>query len=216
MRSMPGTERERHLRRVSLGRRSIDSAAGGVTRKAYDAAAPGGPGEWTTDAERRVRMAGAVEKIMQHLVTDHHLALRPVGGDEDLVAGLPVSGARAAGAGEAVSGNHLPPHPIEVADQAGACLGLRPPFAVEGRRIHRHVARGIEAAGDHTQKDRCRYEAEEKWSRHVTSQGNRRAADRPTGNRLTGNDKDTPIAARTGWGLSRCESRDVSPRALGT
>jgi hypothetical protein len=207
MRSMRATVRD--------SQRSIDAAAGGITRKAYNAGAPGGPGQWTTDAERRVGMAGAVEEIMQHLVTDHHLALRPVGGEKDLVAGLPVSGARAAGAGEAVSGNHLPPHPIEVADQAGARLGLRPPVAVEGRGIHRSVARGIEAAGDHRQKDRRQYESGEQWSRHVPYQGNRRAVDRPRANRLPGKDKDRSFAARRGLGLSRCESAHVSPRVPG-
>src|SRR5439155_15184970 len=139
---------------VGDSQRSVDAAVGGITRKAYDAAAPGGPGEWTTDAERRVGMAGAVEEVMQHLVTDYHLALRPVGGEKDLVAVLPVSGARAAGAGEAVSGNHLPPHPIEITDQAGARLGLRPPVAVEGRGVHRPVARWVEAAGRHRQEVR--------------------------------------------------------------
>jgi hypothetical protein len=207
MRSIRATVRD--------SQRSIDAAAGGITRKAYDAAAPGGPGQWTTDAEWRVGMAGAVEEIMQHLVTDHHLALGPVGGEKDLVAGLPVSGARAAGAGEAVSGNDLPPHPIEVTDQAGARLGLRPPVAVEGRGIHRSVARGIEAAGDHRQKDRRQYETGAQWSRHLRCEGNRRAADRPRANRLTGKDNDRPFAAPRGLGLSRCESEHVSPRVPG-
>ena len=200
---------------VGDSQRSVDAAVGGITRKAYDAAAPGGPGEWTTDAERRVGMAGAVEEVMQHLVTDYHLALRPVGGEKDLVAVLPVSGARAAGAGEAVSGNHLPPHPIEITDQAGARLGLRPPVAVERRGVHWPVARGIEAAGSHRQEERRQYETGEQWSRHVRCQGNRRAADRPRANRLTGKDKDRPFAARRGLGLSRCESQHVSPRVPG-
>jgi len=200
---------------AGVSQRSIDAAAGGITRKAYDAPAPGGPGEWTTDAERRVGMPGAVEEVMQHLVTDHHLALGPVGSEEDLVSGLPVSGARAAGAGEAVPGNHLPPHPIEVTDQAGARLGLRPPVAVKGRRVHRLVARGIEAAGEHRQKERRQYETGEQWSRHIRCEGNRRAADRPRAKRLTGKDKERAFAARCGLGLSRCESQHVSPRVTG-
>src|SRR5919202_1684098 len=116
-----------------MWRRSVDIVMGGVAPKACHAAAPGGPGEGAADAEGRVRMAGTVEKIMQHLVTDHHLVLSPVARDEDLVAGLPMSGARAAGAGEAVTRDDLPPDPIEVAGQAGARLRLGPPFTVDGR-----------------------------------------------------------------------------------
>jgi hypothetical protein len=83
----------------------------------------------------------------------------------------------------------MPLYPIEVADQTGARLRLRPPFAVDGRRIHGLLAHGIEPASDHCQKDRRRYETGEERPRHIAAEGNRRAADRPSAKCLSGKDK---------------------------
>ena len=51
-------------------------------------------------------MAGPPEQVVQHLVPDDHLVHRKILGHIDPMAGLPMAGAVAARAGEAVAGDH--------------------------------------------------------------------------------------------------------------
>ena len=90
-------------------------------------------------------MPRLADQLVQHFVTHHHLVHLPVAGQEDVMAGRPVTRALAARAGKAGAFDNGPLDPVEIAGESGAGLRLRPPLAVDRRRSERLIPFGIEA-----------------------------------------------------------------------
>jgi hypothetical protein len=124
-------------------------------------------------AKGRVGMAWPSEEVVEHLVADDQLAHGPIGGDVDLVIGLPVARATAAGAGEAVARHDQPLDAVEVSGQAGTRLRFAPPLPIHCRGLHGSLSRYVEAAARQDAGQEQQWESE--VARHALLKSNARA-----------------------------------------
>jgi hypothetical protein len=119
-------------------------------------------------------MARPSEEVVQHLVADDHLVHGPVGGDVNLVSGLPVASATAAGAAEAVARHNQPLDAVEISGEAGTRFRFAPPFPIHGRGLHGSLPGDVEAAAGQSAGQEQQWEGE--VARHALLEGNARAA----------------------------------------
>ena len=170
-------------------------------------APPRGPGERAGTPEGRVRMAGAPEQVVQHLVANHHLVRGPILGQVDVVVRLPMAGASPTRALEPVAGHHRPLNSIEVPAQARTRLRLRPPLAIDGGWRHGRVLAWVETAGgEEGEEQEHRAGPEGAEAGHTGPGGNRRAVERPLAKLMRHNTRGAPRGCVSRPALSTCEA----------